>query len=398
MKKASQQFKLGIRSMAREIDTRVIFFNDDNRYVIKGADVQSFKYSAACEYSLGSIENKIADIVLIKNTITEKIIEGTVLYREVWVKYNGTWYSDYQERLIVQSKKVDDETSLIKIVAVDELTLRGDEDIPNILQSYNVTNIAYLKSVLAALTNSYKLADDLVSNTLKIAYTTGTNIRELLNELAISVQGVIRDDFTVSKFSHGQFVDRLDYETGLIKYSIEDSDIKDVSVNIFCPTQSATEKLSEFTSEVPSNNYSYNLGTLNLSEPCLIQMVKFDTKLELDRFTLNSNTLKLSVINKGSAKSVQAEVHGLKLSSANMSMTENNNAYYVDCTYIQDNNLSKYDTSIYTGKRITINYKGNSLYEIGDTIILDGKYHVLIVEHDLNYTGSLNGTIKGVIV
>lgn len=398
MKKSSQQFKVGIKSMARELDTRVIFFNGDNRYVIKGGDVQSFNFSATCEYALGGIENKLANIVLIKNSITEKIAEGTILYRETWIKYNDTWFSDYREKLIVQSKKVDDETSLIKIVAVDEFTLRGDEDIPDVLQSYNVTNLVYLKNVIAALSNEYSLDVALTSNILKIAYTTGSNIRELLTELAISAQGIIRDGFVISKFAYAQFVDRLDYETGLIKYSIEDSDIKEASVNIFCPTQSSCEKLCEFTSDVPSNTFGYNLGTLNLSDPCAIQLVKFDNKLEIDTFSLNANSIRLSVINKNAAYNVKAEVHGVKLSSANRSMIDNKNAYYIDCVYIQDNDLSKYDTRVYTGKRITVTYKGNSLYEIGDTIIVDGKYHVLIVEHHLNYNGSLSGIIKGVIV
>ena len=108
MKTSSLQFKNAIKSNVRELDVRFIFYNGDKKYVIRGKDIQSYKYNTVCEKELGGIEKKILTITLMSNVITKLIKEGTILYKETWARFNNNWYSDFQEEFVVSAKKLDE--------------------------------------------------------------------------------------------------------------------------------------------------------------------------------------------------------------------------------------------------------------------------------------------------
>ena len=94
---------------------------------------------------------------------------------------------------------------------------------------------------------------------------------------------------------------------------------------------------------------------------------------------------------------LETEFLGLDVNSVSaMSENTENKTKFVNNIYIQSPTI--YDTFIYTAKGINIKYTGNTLYEVGDTILVDDKYKVFIVDHNLDYSGGLKGTIKGVLI
>ena len=213
MKTSSLQFKTAIKNNVRELDVRFIFYNGNKKYAIKGKDIQSYKYNVVCEKELGGIEKKILSITLMSNTITNYINEGTVLYKETWSKFNGSWYSDFQEELIVSAKKESDGKSTVKIEAVDKLTLIRQNSMPYVPQQMNTTLNNYFQLVLSKLSDNVVIPSNLVNTNLTLGFLNSNEVHENLLELAIASQALIRTDFTMKKFIKSDIVDRLDYGT-----------------------------------------------------------------------------------------------------------------------------------------------------------------------------------------
>lgn len=401
MKTTSLQFNNAIRSKAREIDARVVFYIGDNRYIIKGTDVQSIKYNASCEKELGGVEKKIATIILMKNPITERIGKETILYRETWVKFNGNWYSDFQEELIVISKKITDGKNTIKIEAVDKLTIIREQPLPSIPQQMNVDLRTYFGTVVGLLSPSYTLDSKLANPMLKLAFAKSNKVHETLSEMAVSSQGLIKTDFTVKRFVKDVIVDKLGYDTGLIDYKLDDDDMdnyKDVVVSLFSPTSKVHKSLGSISTVIPSSARQYQLGTIEFDNLYIPQLIAFDHKVDVDDYTISSSGCSLTVTStENNSLELSIEFLGLDVNSVrNSAENKDNKTKFINNIYIQSPTV--YDTRIYKSKGITVKYTGNTAYEVGDTIRVDGKHDVLITEHDLTYDGALRGTIKGVVI
>lgn len=401
MKTSSLQFKKAIKSNVRELDVRFIFYNGDKKYVIKGKDIQSHKYNAICEKELGGIEKKILTITLMSNVITKLINEGTVLYKETWAKFNNVWYSDFQEKLIVSAKKIDEGKSTIKIEAVDTLTLIREEPMPYVAQEMNTTLNNYFKSVLSKLSENVTIPSNLVNTNLSLGFLKSNEVHENLLELAIASQALIRTDFTIKKFTKTDIVDRLNYGSGLIDYSVDADDLDTYSkvvVALFSPTAREYKNLGSIMTTLPPAARAYRLGTIEFDALYIPQLMVFDSAIEMDDYRLSSSSCSLTVTSKVNAiVDLTTQFYGLDVNSVKTSEdNDENRTKFINNIYIQSPAI--YDTRIYTSKPITIKYTGNTLYEVGDTIRVDNKYDVLILEHDLTYDGSLRGTIKGVII
>jgi hypothetical protein len=401
MKTASLQFKNAIKNNMREIDTRIIFYNGNDKYVIRGNDVQSNKYNTSVEKELGGIEKKILNLTLIKNTISDKIIKGTVLYRETWVKYNDNWYSDFQEKFIVVSRKGIDSKNVIKIEAVDELTIIRSTPLPYLAQTMNIDLISYFNTLLSIMTNEHVLDANLANPMLSLAFPKSTNTHETLLEMCVASQGILKSDFTVKKFVAADPVDRLNYGQGLLKYEFVDSDLntyKDVIISLFSPTKKTFKSLGSIMTTIPPSAVDYKLGNIEFDKLYIPQLITFNQEVEIANYTIGSKTCSLTITSRlNELMELETEFLGLDVNSVSaMSENTENKTKFVNNIYIQSPTV--YDTFIYTAKGINIKYTGNTLYEVGDTILVDDKYKVFIVDHNLDYSGGLKGTIKGVLI
>ena len=401
MKTSSLQFKKAIKSNVRELDVRFIFYNEDRKYVIRGKDIQSYKYNSLCEEELGGIEKKIITLVLMKNAITRLMDKSTRLYKETWVKFNGVWYSDVQEELIVTSKNVDEAKNIIRIEAVDKLTIIREQPMPSIPQYKNINLRSYLSLVLSKLSTSYSISHDISNPMLKLAFAKSNNIHETLLEMAIAAQGIINSDLTVKRFAKSTIVDRLDYESGLLEYAIKDDDLdlyKDVVISLFSPTSRVFKSLGSLITTIPPAAKEYKIGNIEFDNLYIPQLIKLDHEISIDDYTISSSGCTLTITNKqNSLIDLHTEFFGLDVNVLkNTPDSKDNKTKFINNIYIQS--PTSYDSRIYKSKRVTIKYIGNTLYEIGDTIRLDGKYDVLLTGLDLNYDGSLRGVIKGVVI
>lgn len=401
MRQTSLQFKNAIRSRAREIDTRVIFYIDSNKYVIKGKDVQSIKYNASVERELGGIEKKIATITLIKNVITDKLNKGAIIFRETWVKYNGSWISDFQEELTVVSRKISDSASTIKIEAVDNLTIKREEVIPSIPQQMNIDLRTYFVQLLSGLTKTYTLDENLVNPTLDLAFAKSSNVHETLLEMAIASQGLVKTDFTVRKFVKGTVVDKLDYGTGLLDVKIDDDDsdsYERVDVSVFSPTSRLFRQLGGLHATIPPSARQYKLGSIGFDKLYIPQLIIFSNQVIIDDYKISSSGCDLIIsTTENAAINLDVEFWGLDVNSVRKTASDKENkTKIISNVYIQSPTI--YNTDIYKGKAATVKYIGNTSYEVGDCIRVDNKYDVFILEHDLTYDGALRGVIKGVVM
>ena len=272
---------------------------------------------------------------------------------------------------------------------------------PSIPQYKNINLRSYLSLVLSKLSTSYSISHDISNPMLKLAFAKSNNIHETLLEMAIAAQGIINSDLTVKRFAKSTIVDRLDYESGLLEYVIKDDDLdlyKEVVISLFSPTSRVFKSLGSLITTIPPAANEYRIGNIEFDNLYIPQLIKLDHEISIDDYTISSSGCTLTITNKqNSLIDLHTEFFGLDVNVLkNTPDSKDNKTKFINNIYIQS--PTSYDSRIYKSKRVTIKYIGNTLYEIGDTIRLDGKYDVLLTGLDLNYDGSLRGTIKGVII
>ncbi|WP_053983433.1 hypothetical protein [Niameybacter massiliensis] len=402
MKQTNLQFKLGIQKSVRILDTRFVFYNGQDKYVLTSEDIQSFTYNSACEKHLGAIEKKILIGKLLKNNKTKNIQEGTMLYKEIWVKYENNWYSDFQEPFIVTEKKELQESGLYSFEAVDTLTPIRESAMPFVSHFKNVPLNSYYKEVLSKLSPIYSYSDRLLNPNLKFAFLKSTDTHECLLELCIASQALLKSDFNLVPFVFGPICDRLTYETGLTSYTIDTGSTEiyqKVYTSLFSPTESDIQNLGHVQKTLPAYASQVSLGEVSFQDASIVQLIKFDNRVTIADYTLGSDKCIVKVgHNESDILNLKTTFNGVKLNALQTVDSEEETKKTLTISNIYMQSPIAYNKSIFKGIPISIKYTGNSLYEVGDTIEVDGKYKVLLLESELNFEGSLRGTLKGVVL
>lgn len=415
-------FKNKILEPVREVNIRIGFISGNVEYILDSEAVQSHTYRVEIKPELGGVVRKVINMTLMVTPETSLLKRGNsfnlfyCLGDGAECKVDIFFISD-----IVRN----DKQQIIEIDAVDYLTFSKDSPIPFVAMAKNVDLHTYARRVVKAMNMEITYASGVVNPQLKLGYPKSYVLQDTLEEMAFAMNATITTTtngefgarlplivpftfnepsvsdnvfFKVKPFKIGTPVETLTFQNSLIDYKVEDSNEKfdRVSISLFNPSNSAQKALGAVTKSVPAMTTNVNLGTSEFENPCLTQVVHFNQDVDIKSFNIAINRVKLVVDTKDiSNEDLTIDFAGLDFATISNFDEAESNSKIINNMYIQSPNL--YDSRIYLNDNITINYTGNPLIEVGDTVSIDG-LQVLVIEHELKFTGGLRGTMKGVVI
>ena len=417
-------FDTSIKAQVRKVDVLLAFKKaDDTFFYLTGDDLQEVNYTSQVEKELGGVVKKVVNAKLMYTELTSFIKEGDFFNLFYTTGETGKCKADifYINRLRTDSKK-----QVISIEAVDLLSYMKDNIIPFIPMMKNTNLKTYMIAVFNSLGLGY-LIGDVANPNLTLGYPKSRGFMNTLTEMAIASQGLICckaiDVYgckipAVVPFSFNQpifsdiakvdvrpfkIAEPCDYPTydDLIMDVEKDSDNTDkydrVVISLFFPSSSQQKSLGKLNVTLPASTPNYNIGTVEFGQTKIPQVCHFDKKIKIADYSLGSDKCTLILDNESLlAENVNLEFFGLDVNEATLSGTAtDSNCKNVTNLYIQSPTV--YDHRIYLNPSCRIKYRGNPLYEVGDTIDIDGD-RILILEHILNFNGALKGTMKGVVI
>ena len=168
-------------------------------------------------------------------------------------------------------------------------------------------------------------------------------------------------------------------------------------IPIFYPNDRQYNKLGTLTSTIPGGVSNYSIGNVSFKNLSIPQCIHFDNEVRINNFDLAGDKCNIKVNNPNLfAVDCNIELFGSDISTLTVVQdSSDERVKIINNQYIQG--PAVYDKYIYFSKDADIKYRGNPLYEIGDTITADEET-ILIIEHSLSYNGALSGTIKGVVI
>ena len=414
MLKYTGNFLVAINDNVREVGIKITYTHNDIKCLIQGDEVMEVTYTSQGKKEMGCVVLKVVDATLRLNDNTKQLQEG--MFIDLTYICDGECQTD-----IFYINYLKPKNNTLTVQAVDLLTYLADTVSPKMPLNKDV----YLKDYMANICSSLKLPlevdADIVNPKLTLAYPKSTSILETFRELSVACNGIINFGLTQRLGAYLPFYLPVLLENRLIgasikrfaggapqatinqyiKYSIvKDSSNKydDVKVCMFFPTQGEQTEIGTLKALIPASTTNYSLGTVNFSNTCIPQVLKFNDRVQVDKYTLGSTSCGLTMSNTGTTdQAIECTFYGLNIENAATLEDEadSNNIKTIKNMYIQS--IATYNTDIYKNDDIEISYFGNPCIEVGDTISIDGMT-VLVVEHILKYTGGLRGTIKGVIV
>lgn len=412
-------------TLGRQVDIEIKFIKDDTEYTLTSEDLQEFSYQAQTEKELGGVVKKVVNMRLMSNTNTNVLAKGD-------------WFTVYfltsptskckLDIFYIKELKTDTKGLIISIEAVDLLSYLNDKDLPIIRLEKNIFLKDYINKLFDAIGLNCSIAENIANPKLKLAYLKSTKILTTLTEMAIAANSIInpkvsKDNryvkipviiptfFTeinvtydsiidIKPFTVSTPVDKLTYDDLLKDVAIVDSDdgtYNQVLLPIFYPNDAEYIKLGSLSSTLPGNVLDYSIGNISFKNLSIPQCIHFDKEVRIQGFDLAGDKCNIRVNNPNLfTTDCNIELFGSDLSTLSVTQDSSDDKFkIINNQYIQSPTV--YDKRIYLNKDTNIKYRGNPLYEVGDTVDIEGD-KVLILEHSLSYNGALSGTMKGVVI
>lgn len=417
-------FNTAIKAQVRQTNVLLAFKKADGTFFnLTGDDVRDVNYTSQAEKELGSVVKKVVSAKLMYTTNSSTIIEGDFFNLYYTCGVDGKCKADifYINRLMTDSTK-----QIITIDAVDLLTYMRDNVVPFMPMVKNTNLKAYMGIVFNTLSLGYSIGD-VANPNLELGYPKSQGFMNTLSEMSMASQSLISAKlldvygtklptvlpFTfnyevfsdvakidVRPFKVSTPVDSPTFDDMIFELTIDTDNANkynSVVVSLFFPSSSENKSLGKVNVTLPASTSNYNIGTIEFGDTKVPQVGYFDKKIKISDYTLGSDKCTLVLNNESLlAENVNLEFYGLDVNESTLSNTStDSNVRNITNMYIQS--ATVYDDRIYKNSSCSIRYRGNPLYEVGDTIDIAGD-KILIIEHTLNFNGALKGTMKGVII
>jgi hypothetical protein len=412
-------------TLGRRVDIEIKFIKNDTEYTLTSDDLQEFSYQAQTEKELGGVEKKVANIRFMNNENTSLLQKGDGI--TIYFLTSPTSKCKFC-KLYIKERKTDTKGLIISVEAVDLITYLNDKDLPIIPLQKDIFLSQYMQSLFNAIGVNHSISGAITNPKLRFAYLKSAKILSTLTEMAVASNSIIRHKVTKDKrfvtipvqiptffnevkttyddiinikpFKASEPVDELTFNDLLKDISITDSDnntYDQVLIPIFYPNDRQYNKLGSLASTIPGGVSNYSIGNISFKNLSIPQLVHFDNEVRIYDFDFSGDKCNIKVNNPNLfAIDCNIDIFGSDLSTLTVVQNSSDERVkIINNQYIQS--PAVYDKQIYYSKDIDIKYRGNPLYEVGDTVIVDGNT-VLIREHSLTYNGALSGSIKGVVV
>lgn len=430
-------FNTEIRENGRQIVAELIF--KDN--VLNNRRILTISYSAETNKALGGIVREVLNASLIDTGDLKPLSLGDGFYYKLYTATGSCVIGMFYISRIKRNEK----RQTVDIESVDIIEhLRNSVNKPLPFMR-NVTTHDYFREIARHLSLTSSIEKDVLSHNLEFAYPTGSHFVTTLEDLGVSMQSLIRIRPTYSSklqttipFSLGgvsayntnsipaeipfyledllynnktyilaktfktspTYHDIIKYEDLLLDFSVDDdltTTYKDVVVSLYYPSTGDLKRACEVGLTIPANYPNYTTGKISYEKGVIPQLFSFDGKVTIEDYFLYDDGCRLTFNNSDLlTKQYKMTLDGYGLQDTLLTEeTDSNNVKVIVNKYIQS--PVAYDLRIYKNKSCTISYRGNPAYEVGDTLLVDGK-KVLVTGHTLEYTGALKGTLKGVLM
>ena len=397
MKNASESFKEQVKNGVRASE---IYLTIGSKR-LTSEEIESLEYKAESNKELGTIEIELLRAKVLKSAIPAGSF-NTNEQVSVEIEVNGEICELCS--LTINLWKKADKSLFVEIEATSSFVY--ERNVPFIATKENITASAFIKEVMGTIGESCRFNG--LDQRLNVAMLSGNQLIDTLKLLAISTQSVIRyrDTLEFIPFKGSTAAESVNYENMLLDTkdgSDKQAEFDKVNIMVYMPNKSDQKEIGKFEkATVPNGSSSFNLGTLKFDKPKLVSVISFDNDVDISEFSISSDKVTLAIRNgKSQTIDVNTKIEGYDLLDNSLTSSEDttNKIKNVQNIYIQDKDvISSYDTRIYTNPSVEVQYRGNPILEVGDTISIEEIGDVLICEHVLKFDGALSGEIKGVIL
>lgn len=407
MIQATGNFNTEIKSNIRNIDAYIEIVGTSiveiTRDKIIGID-----FEAQGEVALGCFENNLVTVKVIKDSISTEV-----------------WNTDIRIKIVISTSQ----DAYLKLgVFRSEYWKKGDDydiiEFTNDFMDADITNIGYAENMQLSTYTCSVFADavglkDKVFNSgmkdclLPTYYLYSRTIKEQLKSLGFATNTIAKtainsshnEDAVINfcKYYFSTPVDVLKEGSNelILKTSSNENDYIDKKKEIVVKkSRFLLEDLTSLYGATVRAEEEYIDYNIDFGSPSLVKYIHFPLYGYYSSFNygLFGGVISIGSGAEGVEKKTSFSIMGSKITSNVLGSTTDNTKTYLSNPYIQkDAQLAALDTTIYTAKKMSLQYRGNPCLEVGDTITLENIGDLLITRHTLRFDGGLSGAIEGVL-
>lgn len=400
--------KNAFKSSLRRIYAKAIFHYASN-IEIAGELIRSITADNTAPISLGGIQDDVLTIELMKDSLTDdqfnKVVEVSIY---IGADVNGAIEYVYLGKYVSNYWKKDEETGAITVELVNRISV--DAIIPkNIVCEAGGELTSYMDSVVLETYGEYlSVAGNVTLQYLGKSWLCYEKPYEQLGKMAEACNGLLinKDGFELIAYrkttSIGTFRTGKDEELLRVTRISDYSDYKQ-QVSILKSNFNVTtlDKLASSNLTIKGEKQVIEIKTTG---PIKVNYVIIGNGYaQFTGVTTGINWCNVEIYPMYAEGTYVApiEVWGNKVQTIlkDSKTVTDGSITYIENPYIQTtDNVGFLDTTIYEGVRYKLEYRGNPLYEVGDTISVDGIGDMLIYKRTLNFNGGLNGVLEAVLV
>lgn len=399
---ASEGFKQANKANVRECLAKLVL-EYDTPVTLYRDSIQSVSTVQEAKKEIGSLQDDVITVKLLRTALTDDQFNKKIK-AEIFI---GFVVNDDEEYVSLGTFKTSDWKRDDYTITIEFISDIENKKIDTLTIMHNALLSAFIqKSVSDMLGLPIAIGTGIVDSTLSDAYLYYKTVKEQLQAFAIATNGLIRsrNGLELVPFRFSEPVDTLDEGPGQLILNKDGNNIdylmdkKRVSVirrRFLKEDDTCIFSMSNVlvTDEAIPIEFNY-------SSPSILSYISFQkySYWSSMRYGLWGGSISLHSGYVGENARVSMSIYGSRILCNEIDSKDDENVTYISNPYIQNRDqVNHINTDIYKGSNYSLRYRGNPLYQVGDTLNIEGVGKMLITKHTLQYNGSLSGTIEGVL-